>query len=490
MASRTSTTRRVADMTLAGRLSARQPAALVCVGFYLLLLLGLTLGVRADAAAAAARGIYEARVMSVGAAPAVVDEYVSDMVQLHARWSRIDVYWFALQPTRPTAGNPGYDAAYVEQIKSTAAKFEAAGINLIVTFYGVPEWASNKTLWDSPPASYEAGVYQPFYAMDTGNAEVMAAFQATCTYLAATLSPLPYGVRHFECWNEPNILWGIYPQVSAGNANFGASTYLATLKAFDAGVKAADPSLVVIAGATAPQGSNDAGLTAPQRFASYLRDNNAAQYFDAYSHHPYPYTGQAPDQLPPDPTHAVMLSNIGTLLQIFPSKPFYITEFAYSTKDMFTGVMGVTEAQQASYLRQSFAMIAKRRQIKALLWFQVRDTSNTFTGLASSAGTSKPSWYAFSGQNSVTLAAPAAAKTAQPFAVSGVLTGREGALAGKRLQLQTRTPSHAAWKTLRVTSTRKDGSYTFSSLKQGQTRYYRVLWSGVCESPKRLVRTK
>ena len=39
----------------------------------------------------------------------------------------------------------------------------------------------------------------------------------------------------------------------------------------------------------------------------------------------------APEAPPRDPTTTVNLQNLGTLLAIFPTKPFYLTEYGYQT---------------------------------------------------------------------------------------------------------------------------------------------------------------
>ncbi len=54
---------------------------------------------------------------------------------------------------------------------------------------------------------------------------------------------------------------------------------------------------------------------------------------DVFAHHPYPVAGNkliAPDAMPRDRSHTVWLANLGTLLEVFPGKPFYLTEFAYA----------------------------------------------------------------------------------------------------------------------------------------------------------------
>ena len=107
------------------------------------------------------------------------------------------------------------------------------------------------------------------------------------------------------------------------------------LKAFHAGVARAHTGVRVVAGATAPVGLDDTYRTSPQRFARFLRRAGAGRFFDVYSHHPYTPGGSiytAPDQPPNDPSNTVTLFNLRTLLRLFPSKPFYLTEYGYNTQ--------------------------------------------------------------------------------------------------------------------------------------------------------------
>jgi Cellulase (glycosyl hydrolase family 5) len=475
------------------RVGTLRAVALLCLLGGCLLALLAVLVTPPENAEAAARGVVDVRLERVGTDPTTVDNVIADMGAVRARWTRIVVDWSKLQPRAPTESDLGYDLAYVEQLKSISAKLKAAGIDVIVTPYLVPEWASNKTLWNSPPTrDYAKGEYEPFYAMDTTKTAVMSAYEDMCTFLAETLSPPPYGVKHYECGNEPNLNSYLYPQTRPGAPYYGASTYLQMLKRFYRGVKAADPSAIVIAGANSPRGGNDRLSTSPQRFAKYLRDHHAAKWFDAYSHHPY-HTGAskslAPDKRPHSTRTAVTLFNISQLLRLFPGKPFYLTEYGYSTKYMKQFGTPVTQAQQASYLRKAYSMATRHRQIKVLLWYLVRDTPSVYTGLQKYGGDPKRSWYAFASGNLLKLSAPRSTRASKPFTLSGVLKGREGVLAGRRLQLLSRSPSQSAWRKVRSTSTRSDGKYSFASLKQKSTKYYRVRWDGVCESARRKVRT-
>ena len=94
------------------------------------------------------------------------------------------------------------------------------------------------------------------------------------------------------------------------------------------------------------------------------------------------------------------ICNISQLLRLFPGKPqkpFHLTEYGYTTHWMPQFGEGVTQAQQASYLRNAYSMLAKYRQIKVLTWFLVQDVRSCYTGLQELGGDRKRSWYAFAG---------------------------------------------------------------------------------------------
>lgn len=112
----------------------------------------------------------------------------------------------------------------------------------------------------------------------------------------------------------------------------------------------------------------------------------------------------APGGMPNDPSTTVTLANLGTLLRLFPSKPFYLTEYGYNTRrSLDFGGFVVTEREQARYLKAAYALAGRHRQVKALFWFLVTDVRpasgsadlGVYTGLRRADGSKKPSWYAY-----------------------------------------------------------------------------------------------
>ena len=315
------------------------------------------------------------------------------------------------------------------------------------------------------PSAYKKGAYYSFYAPDMRTDSLASAqFKALGKFLAARYKDK---VGYFECWNEPNQGQYLYPQTPVSAKSGGGATYLKMLKQWYAGVKAGNAQAQVIAGATAPRGRGDVGSTPPQAFARYLQANGAGAYMDAYSHHPYTPGGStriAPDSLPNNPARCVTLGNLGQLTRLFPTKPFYLTEYGYNTQYSVWFGVTVSPAVQAAYLRQAYSYTASHyKQVKALFWFLVDDlasapgasrSTGVYMGVRTSAGERKPSWYAFAGGNRLTLVTPARAKAGSPVSVSGVLTYKQPAGApAQTLSVQARTPSGSRWKTVATVKT-------------------------------------
>ena len=411
--------------------------------------------------------------------------------QLHASFVRIDVSWNVAEPARDS-----YDDAYLANLKATVDAARARGLHLLVNVVFTPEWASDHSLWSDPPAGYTANVYDQCYAIDPDS---LPDLQVFASYLATMLGP---EIRRYECWNEPNLWPYIWPQRKDGDKYFAARVYNKMLRAFSLGIRAANPDALVVGGATGPIGFNTRYSTSPQRFAGFLRRANAGRYLDIYSHHPYTpgaSANMAPDGKPNNPQTTVTLYNIKTLLDMFPAKPFYLSEYGYNTQaTMAFGGSKVSEATQALYLRRAYSLAAKFRQVSMLFWYQVQDISNTgsydmysgvYTGLRNLNGSRKPAWDAFVGGNHLTLSVPSRATSGSAFWISGALTNvRLGALEGRPLVIQRHYPG-GCWTTVSKVSSNSAGSFRISA-KQRRGASWRVAYRGVASSPTMYVGAK
>jgi hypothetical protein len=411
-----------------------------------------------------------------------------DIGRLHAKVVRFDLLWCLAEPQRGEL-----DDAYLQAFSTAVDEARAVGVSVIVTLWGVPQWASDKTLWDSPPGTGTAPGYQPYYAIDPASYGDFGEFGQMLSSLLAGR------VLAYECWNEPNLGTFIYPQRLGSDDDFAVHRYLGMLQAFHAGVEAGDPQAKVIAGSTAPLGFNDAYRTSPQRFAQRLKAVGAAPYFDVYAHHPFVPGGvidTRPEAAPVDPKHMVTLGNLRALLPIFPSKPFYITEYAYNTAytQAFNGAV-VSQITQAQYLRRAYQYVQRFPQVKMLLWYPRRDQTTTgsardprgvYSGLRDVDNRAKRAWYVFAGGNRLTIVASGRLRRGSSLTVKGRLTcAAVAGVTGKPLVVQFRRIG-GSWKTLKVARSQAGGYYSarFAPAKSGRCR---VVWRGVVASAARSV---
>ena len=430
-------------------------------------------------ARAAERALADFRFESSLADQAVRTSTIGDFSDLHTRWVRLDVFWSAVEPTSGV-----YDPIQLALLDASVDELRAAGIKVMFTVYGLPVWAQDHSYGGF------SGAAQPI------RDDALDDFGRLGEFLASHFSGR---VRALECWNEPNLWPFLYPQRTADDAYFAPRLYLRMLKAFYAGVQRGDAEMLVVAGATGPLGPNDRNRTSPQRFAAFLADHGAAAYFDVYSHHPYTPGGSLhpqPEAAPSDPTTTVGLQNLPTLLRLFPTKPFYLTEYGYNTS--YTVVMGITvdQTRQAEYLRRAYAYVARYRQVKLLCWFLVWDAApldgkpheyGFYTGLRNVNGDRKLSWFAFAGGNRITIDAPSRARLGRVIRIGGKLTNSSvGALSGRRLVLQSRRLGGGSWRTLGDATTGRYGTYHID-VKPAGSRVYRVVWRGVKTSATRTV---
>lgn len=444
----------------------------------LIILAGLGVA-RPAAAGHVLRGVDDPRLFRERADPADLHEVG---VTLRADVIRCDIAWSLAEPRRGS-----YDDEYLDEVAATIVAARELDVQVVVLVYRTPEWASDRSLWSRPVKGDRVGVYHSYYPPAKKN---LTDFQAFAGHLATRLKGT---VLAYEPWCEPNMFRYLFPQRTARYADFAARRYRHMLRAFAAGVRAADPTALVCAGATAPFGRDDRYGTSPQRFARQLRTLGAASLFDVYTHHPYVPGGTrnvAPEAQPRDPGRTVSLGNLPTLLRIFPRKPFYMTEFGWSTHPSSTFGVWVSTVQQATYLRRAFAYLERFPQVKLGIWFPLKDTSHTggygdrwgvYSGLRRLDGTRKRAYYAFAGGNTLLLEAPQTVASRAAFTLRGSLASvTMGPLGGKVLDVETRRTG-GDWRPVRQVTTRPDGTYAVN-VRASVSSDWRVRWRGVTGS--------
>lgn len=184
---------------------------------------------------------------------------INELRRLNVRWVRHDFNWASIERTHGSA----YDWSYADQLVGWA---HYAGIQVLVTLNGTPEWLSAL----DRPARYDA--YRQF-------AQAAAARYAPEGIFAQTMGWRDgYGVSHWELWNEPNQdgrgwAWPPNPEVYATMLGFG-----------QAGLRAADRNAIVVMGGLSGSGMGASG------FLDYLYTLGAKDCFDVLNYHPFPWS--------------------------------------------------------------------------------------------------------------------------------------------------------------------------------------------------------
>ncbi|HEV2997947.1 MAG TPA: hypothetical protein VGX16_02490, partial [Solirubrobacteraceae bacterium] len=187
-----------------------------------------------------------------------------------ARIVRIPVNWRDVVRAQPVlsfdAGDPGSAEYRFGRVDAAVRSTVAAGLEPLLVVSHAPDFAEAPHRW---PYAYP-GSWSP-------SPESLGAFAGALArrYDGAFPDPLVPGgalprVRLFQAWNEPNLPRYLEPQWIARHDRWEAFSplmYRGLLNGFYAGVKAVEPTDVVIAAGLAPNGEREGlGRMAPVRF--------------------------------------------------------------------------------------------------------------------------------------------------------------------------------------------------------------------------------
>jgi hypothetical protein len=190
-------------------------------------------------------------------------------------------------------------------------------------------------------------------------------------------------VQAYEIWNEQNL------DREAGTGNVDPTTYLPLLQAGYNGVKAADPSALVVLGAPSPTSSNVPGVSIDD--LSYLQQLYALNggevtgYFDVLSAHPSGFSNP-PDCTPATPYCSLSgawneddsffaFTRVAQYRDVMvqngdEAKQIWFTEFGYcSNRNPPPGYeycKYITEEQQALFLVQAYKMARQTPYVGAM----------------------------------------------------------------------------------------------------------------------------
>jgi len=297
-----------------------------------------------------------------GATAAEADRAIAQAHALHAKVVRTEVPWAVFEPNAPGEVEPG-PLVFTDRLLSDAA---AAHIKVIMDVDDTPCWASSapSALLSSCNVSgdSEASSWPP---------SEPASYGAFVAYLAQR-----YGSKlaAIEVWNEPDQANEDY---FAGPDK--AERYAELLRAAYPAIKAADPSVLVLAGSLV--GTNGA-------FLRLLYEKGIKGYYDGLAVHFYTLTLAAVRT-----THEVQLANGD-------SKPLWLDEFGWPScapgERIEQEQSCVTPQLQATNLANTLRALARTPYVAAAVAYKLQDSGAEDFGLLSSSGARKPSFKAFS----------------------------------------------------------------------------------------------
>ena len=290
----------------------------------------------------------------------------SEVKALGTHWVRMFATWPDLEPQRGVFAS-NWLAYYEQTFRSLPA-----GTKVILDVVDTPSWETGSSDEHTPPA----------------NPNDYAAF------VGALAQRFGSRVSAYEIWNEEDS-----PSWWTGAPNPAA--YAQLLQATYPAIKAAEPSATVVLG----------GLTGNDyEFLEGVYAAGGKGSFDAVGVHtdtacnilsPYEFLRGEGNRMIADSflayreVHAVMLANGD-------DKPIWMTELSWRTtsatcaEGAWAGQKagGVTEEQQATYLRQAYHCLAQDPYVQVALWFPLQDEGVVTSGLLRANGSRKPSFAA------------------------------------------------------------------------------------------------
>jgi hypothetical protein len=335
------------------------------------------------------------------------DKVFPTLKTLRTQLIRATLYWGGpngvaeerpLNPTNPN--DPAYHWATYDRTVRYAAAY---GIKVLFSISATPLWANGERPTNIAPKDM----------LDLKRFATAAARRYNGTFLGDDGKPLP-AVRLWLVWNEPNNPNFLSPQYVKKNGKWtiqSAVTYAQMCNVAVQGIHAVNSANKVACGATGPRGNNNPNSPRPSvdplSFLVAMK-NAGARGFDAYAHHPYyGRPSETPSTPPPPGIHgnaptAVTLGNLSVLTtalkRLYGNVRLWITEYGYQVNPP-DRIFGVSEAKQAAYMKQAWAIAKANPRIDMFCWFLLRDESRIGdgwqSGLMTTSGRKRPSYPTF-----------------------------------------------------------------------------------------------
>ncbi len=222
---------------------------------------------------------------------------------------RLDIPWYFAQPTATT-----YDWTFIDNAVNLAYN---RGFFLLGVITSTPPWAAVST--GNP-------YIRPRNATDYAN------------FCRAVATRYNGKIDAYEIWNEPNARTFFAP-------NPDPVFYTSMVKAAYSAIKSVSSAISVVAGALGPVPTSD-GLIDANAFLATMYQNGVKGSFDAFSFHPYEFTGNFAQGAPYDnsPMRQMMGMHARMKANGEGTKKIWITEYGAPT------IAEVTQDKQAALI--------------------------------------------------------------------------------------------------------------------------------------------
>lgn len=320
-----------------------------------------------------------------------VPALVAQLNELGVGWVKAQVSWKLFQPYPDQLSEERF-----ADLDALVAQANASGIRVLLGVAKAPEWSRPTTELDGPPSEY--GLYRDF-------------MQLLATRYAGQ-------VAAYELWNEPNL------QREWNGVPLDAAALVQLIRLGAEGVRAGDPTALVISAAPAVTGIND-GVTAidDRVYFRGMLAAGVAEVVDGFGVHPYGWANSPestfgnPDlTIPSHNDHPSFffqdtMRDYGALLAELgvADKPLWGTEFGWGSFENFRQsapvgaefMANVTEWQQAEYTQQAYALTHDWPQVGPMILWNLNfaawigpDFSESGYSLLRPDGSPRPAFFA------------------------------------------------------------------------------------------------
>ena len=316
---------------------------------------------------------------------------MDQMAAAGASWVRSTVTWKAVE-TSPGARDWGGNAYFEQGVLNAGAK----GMQVIAIVDGTPDWAAK-------PGYPCGGAIAPEHLDNLGDFLYDA---------VKRLSVSPYNVKHWELWNEPDVVGFLGCWGDANDPYYGGAYYAEMLKVVYPRVKEANPNAQVLVGGLLldcdptqvipdPNDPTQVKDCTPARFLEGILVNGGGDYFNGVSFHAYDYYTDANMYLNGNwnssqiTTGTVTNAKAGYLLDLLKGAGLYNKYLVNTETAVFCSANCQSpefERLKNNYLLETYAS-SMALNLKSIIWWSA--TGHRGSGLLNDDLTPGPAYYVY-----------------------------------------------------------------------------------------------